>query len=113
MGSVNANARLQGARSRNWAFASLLGQYETMGNNFLIPLSPEMRPGYTTMNQIQSGSLWSNNTRIHQQRTNSRLSHLLEKSHATSLFWNRDATINCAHCVETLKKLKNELQGGG
>jgi hypothetical protein len=50
------------------------------GEQFPDTIVTRDETGYTATNQSQNGSLWSDNTRIHRQRTNSRLSHMLEKS---------------------------------
>jgi hypothetical protein len=49
---MNTNTRSQGAEN--------VGLCRSFGvvTISVIALSPEMRPGYTTMNQSQSGSLW-------------------------------------------------------
>jgi hypothetical protein len=46
---------------------------------FSTPSLLEMKPGYTTINQSKTGSLWSDNTRIFRQRRNSKFSHLLKE----------------------------------
>jgi hypothetical protein len=50
-----------------------------------------MRPEYTTMNQSQSGTLWSGNIRTQQQRRNSELRH--PQKIMFSIFWDKRGVI--------------------